>query len=245
MKRLLLSSFAVILCFGLSGPFNESHAQPSQESTQIASWIQQQKDNLAQIKQLYDNYTMARNTWNAVSNARDVSSMVNALGAPTRRFMPEASDLVSGVGQGTRLVENGGNIRSANQLFAALPQAQRSAEVGGRWLEEMNRRETTTANVQGTADLAVQDIQNRIAGLNAMQARIAVSPDAKDIADVTANIEVEKQNLALHQASMQALQLKLMAADRMEATRREQLEAQGAKRWSDATRYAVDRLQGP
>jgi hypothetical protein len=245
MKKFLMCGCAGILCFGLSGFYKNAHAQFAQESTQLLSWAKQVKDMGSQLQQLYQNYQMAQNTWNSLHNARDVSSMLSAVGSPVRRFLPEAGDLISTGTNGARLVQGAGSIRSANQLFSAIPQATRSAEVGATWLDEMNRRETTTANVQATADMALQDIQNRMANLSAMQARIAVSPDAKDIADVSANIEVEKQNLALHSASLQALQLKLAVADRAETTRREQFEAQGAKRWADATRSAVDNLQGP
>lgn len=239
MRKLVLLAGIAILSI------NSANAQgTAQETTQIASWLQQRSDNVRQIKQLYDNYVMAQRTWEAVYGARDMSTMVSALGGPTRRFLPDAGDLVSGIGDGTRLVENGARVRSANQLFAMVPQASRSTEVGGRWLEEMSRRETTTANVQATADLAVNDIQDRISKLGAMQTRIALSEDIKDIETVKATIAVEQQNLALHNSSMQALQLKLAAADRTEQTRREQFEAQGAKRWADATQSAVDQLQG-
>src|SRR5690349_12277805 len=245
MKRIILISFTGILCFGLSSFYKKASAQVATERTQLMSWIKQAKDMGSQLQQLYQNYQMIQNTWNAVSHARDVSSMIAAVGAPTRRYMPDAADLVSGIGTGARLVENAGNIRSLNQVFSALPQATRSAEVGATWIDEMSRREITSANAQATADKALQDIQNRMAGIIGMQARIAASPDAKDIADVAANIQLEQHNLALHQASLTALQLKLAAADRLEAARREQLEAQGARRWADATQGAVDRLQGP
>lgn len=212
------------------------------EIGQYAGWTKQAADMLRQIEEARRQYQMLFSTYQALSHVTDLSSLTAAVGSPIRRYLPEASGIVSMVGQGSQMLSSAGRYRSADSIFNALPQISSTANSAARWTEEMSRREVSTANAKSLADAGLLDMQDRMAALAAAQARIGIATDATELASIQATIQTSQMNLAAHEASVNSIRLALHAEDRAERQRAEQLMAQGSSQWGDAVRGSVDAL---
>lgn len=204
------------------------------------SWAKQALDMVNQLRQLQQQYMMLTRTYNAIAHATDVGGIASALGGVSRTYLPEASETLALVGQGSRLLSGAGGYRSADTLF--LPQAQSGLRQTERWLTEMERRQNATANAKAIAESGLADMQQRMGQLSAAQARVSASRDGTETAAVAALISTSRANLDAHNASIANLRLALHAEDRAERQRAEQMEAQGAADWGADTQWAADSL---
>lgn len=212
------------------------------EMGQMAGWVRQAGDMVSQLNQLRSQYLMLSRTYSAIAHATDVGGIASALGGVTRTYLPEASGTLSMVGQGARLFGNAGSYQSADRIFNSLPRIASTARSAERWTMEMERREMATANAKAIAEAGLADMQDRMAQLAAAQAHISAAQDGTELAAVGNLIATSRANLESHSASVDSIRLALHAEDRAERQRAEQMEAQGAAQWSEASRWAVDAL---
>jgi hypothetical protein len=214
----------------------------SRDSTQIIMWMKQQADNMRQIQQAIQQYQLLNRTYESISHATDISGVAYALGGVTRTYLPDYSQTLSAIGQGSRLVENAARVRSADQLFAMSGQATNMTRSAGRWAEDMERRENITANAKALAESGSADMQDRIAQLGAAQTRLAAAQDGTEVAAVNGLIAVNQANIQAHQAQIANLQLALAASDRTERQQAEQRQAQDASNLYQETRWAMESM---
>lgn len=249
MRNTILASVGVmaLACWpGSSANAQILCANCTNESTQIAVWLKQAADMAKQLQAAQQRYRMLVSTYNAISHATDINGVVNALGGVTRTYIPQASETLGLFGSVTRMFGNSQRHMEADRLFSY--EMSGLLDRGSRWMGrqagEMERRERVTANVRALAEAGMYDAQQRINELEAAEARIRASRDGTETAAVQAALQSVQMNMQAHQMQIQNMQMLLLAENRVDQQRAEQMQIMGASQWANETRRAVDRLAG-
>ncbi len=226
MRRILLAATtALTMAWAVPASAQWTVHDPLSNATRIV-------EAARSISEAIRQYQMLERTYSAIAHATDLQSLSSALGPVTRTFMPEAApalDAMRGVG---RMIGQAQQLRSGNRLY--VPQ------VMDEWANEMERRENATANAQAIAAAGMEDAQDRISRLSAMQLRLEAAQDGTEVAAVNGLIAVEQQNLAAHRAQIDQARLMLAAEERVERQRGEQRWRRDVDDWAAKTETALE-----
>lgn len=120
---------------------------------------------------------------------------------------------------------------------AALLEQNRVAEPeGDDWMaEEMNRRATSTANLQAVALQHMQVVEDRQQALQQFYDGIGDSPDIQQTAAIQARLQLEQNFAAGQQAQAQQLTSLVQLQNRVDHQRIEERQRKEAKELYDAT----------
>ncbi|NOG73588.1 MULTISPECIES: type IV secretion system protein [Roseicella] len=223
-RKLLIATTALTLCAVLPARAFDIVHDPASNATRIV-------EAARAISEAIRQYQMLERTYNAVAHATDLQGLAQALGPVTRTYMPEAGSALEsmrGVGQ---LWGQAQRLRTGNRIY--MP------PVLDEWANEMERRENATANAQAIAAAGMEDAQDRISRLSAMQLRLETAQDGTEVAAVNGQILVEQQNLAAHRAQIEQAHLVLAAEDRVAQQRSEQRWRRDVDDWAAKTEGAL------
>lgn len=225
MRRLLLALWMALVL--LIGPVSAQWTvhDPLSNATRIT-------EAARSIAEAIRQYQMLERTYSAIAHATDLQSLSSTLGPVTRTFMPEAGPALDAMRGAGRMIGQAQQLRSGNRLY--IPQ------VMDEWANEMQRRENVTANAQAIAAAGMEDAQDRISRLSAMQLRLEAAQDGTEVAAVNGLIAVEQQNLAAHRAQIDQARLMLAAEERVERQRGEQRWRRDVDDWAAKTETALE-----
>lgn len=239
MRSLLLAGVACVALHG-QAMAQAVVADPMQHLQTVLTRIQQAEHSLAQIRELQQQYRVMSNTYSTLTGARNIDDLTSALGGVSNTYLPGAREVMQGVGQGAGLLSGASRHMNADEAY--MPDIDPASRVGQRWLREMRRRQTVTANAKAIAENGLVDMETRIRQLNHAEQRLIQTIDLKDSVDVSGLVSVTQSNLKMHENQIASIRLALAAEERTERQREEQIAAQGAAEWSARTQWAVDAL---
>jgi hypothetical protein len=161
----------------------------------LAKWAQQFQQMETQYQQLVATYESLHHL-----NAQSLTTAAGLL-SNAQHLPGSAAAELPGLNYGANLSGAGQQFYNQNHYY--IPE-------GKDWHAlEMKRQETATDNLQGEAQTSLTAIEQRLAGLNALQASIPEQPDIQATASINARLSSEQAFLAneqSHLASVQALQ---------------------------------------
>lgn len=187
---------------------------------------------VAAVRELQRTYRMLDQTYNAIAHATDLQGAARLMGGMSRWALPPGSEvpgLLSALGSGQW-------GRAA--ALAAGSQVYRSPDADEVQVE-MDRRERITANVQSIALALSDDIEDRTANLEGLQARLEAARDGTEVAAVNGLIALEGQNLNAHRTALEGARVMLAADDRVVGQRREQMWRRDVDEHVEKTRGAL------
>lgn len=161
----------------------------------------------AQLDQLKSQYKQMERTYDGMNGSRGVNNLLQR--PDLRKYLPqEWQQVYDSVQRGDR---NGlsGKINAIKESNAVLS-ADRVKGLDAATAADLNRRRTSTAVAQGTADEAYRRSGERIDYLQSLASRIDTSSDPKAIMDLQAGIAAE-------QAQIQNEQMRLQLASQLQA----------------------------
>lgn len=226
MRRVLLAG-AACLCFAL---VDQAQAQrivhdPVHMAETIARGVNE-------VRQLERQYRQLVSTYEAITGPRALDRVAGALGGVSRSYMPRSGS-VTGLlhGQGGTFGQ-GQALLDRNRVYAPPERDE--------WAQEMERRETATANAQALAAAGLEDAEDRIARLDDMRVALERAQDTREAEGINGMIAVEQQNLAAHRTQLEQVALLLAAEDRVDRQRGEQRVRRDADEWIGKTRGALE-----
>jgi len=189
---------------------------------------------LAQLKQLEDMYTVARNSYQqlqqTVASVQHLNPQImnpgQALMNDAMRLPGSASTLMPGLNLGTSQSAAAQPFYNQNQYYA--PQGNDFAAA------EMQRRQVATANLQGEAQTGMTRIAQRLASLTQLENCIQQQPDVTAVAAIAARINAEHLYLANEGNNIQHLQLLQATQAHVDQQRAEQHGREQADQWDQA-----------
>jgi type IV secretion system VirB5/TraC/TraE/TrbJ family protein len=221
MRKVLLATVAVV---ALALPHQAYAVYPVHDATQIAQnaielarWVEQ----LASMKQQYDQLVR---TYNALSHATDLRSTASALGGLTRNYFPEANAI-------PELMRDASNLWGRGAYYNYNDMYYTSNVInkwGDRWNEEMERRMAVTSNAKAMAEAATYNAEDHVFKLDMLRARLEAATDVTEVSAVNGLIALEQQNLDAHRAQIQNVALLLEAEERVTLQRDEQMQRESA-----------------
>jgi hypothetical protein len=218
MKRLLLAATAAI-------PLLSGHAWAQSLVIDPASIAARAIEASRALTQAVQEYRMLETTYHALTNATSVEGIANAVGGVSRTFMPAAGEIQGLMnGRGGRFGTADGTMRE--DRFYAPAEAD-------QWSEEMERRETVTANAKAIAQAGLEDAQERIEQLTTAQSEIE---GAEGVTSNTAyaNLLASSQiNLNAHRMQLDQIRTMLAADDRVTAQRADQKVRKDLDGWRE------------
>ena len=189
---------------------------------------------LAQLKQLQDALTVAKNSYRelqqTVSSLQHLNPQImnpgQALMNDAMRLPGSASTAMPGLNFGSNLSGAGQPFYNQNQYYA--PQGNDFAA------QEMQRRQTATANLQGEAQTGMSRIAQRLASLTQLENCIQQQPDVTAVSAIAARINVEHLYLTNESNNIQQLQLMQATQAHVDQQRGEQHSREQTDRWDQA-----------
>ena len=237
MRRALLSAVAAAaLCAPMEARAQAIVNDPINLVENAATALSTAKtveEMVTAVRELRRTYLLLDQTYNAIAHTTDLRGAARVLGGVSRWALPPGSqipDLLTATGSGQW-------GRAAG--IAAGNMAYRTPEAD-EYQIEMDRRERITANVQAIALDLSDDIDRRVANLDALLERAEASKDGTEGGAVANLVAVEGQNMQAHRAALQNAHLMLLADSRVTEQRREQMWRRDLDEHIERTRGALD-----
>jgi len=189
---------------------------------------------LAQLKQLQDMYTVARNSYQQLQQTvASVQHLNPQTMNPGQALMNDAMRLPGSASTAMPGLNFGANQSAAGQPF--YNQNQYYAPQGNDFAaQEMQRRQVATANLQGEAQTGMNRIAQRLASLTQLENCIQQQPDVTAVSAITARINAEHLYLTNESNNIQHLQLMQQTQAHVDQQRAEQHSRQQADQWDQA-----------
>jgi hypothetical protein len=186
----------------------------------LARWAQQFQQMEAQYQQLVETYESLHHL-----NAQSLTTAAGLLGH-ARHLPGSAAAELPGLNYGANL--SGAAQQFYNQNHYYTPE-------GEDWNAlEMKRRQYATANLQGEAQISIEAIEHRLAGLTELQNSIPEQPDVTAVAAINARISSEQAFLANETNHIQQLQLLQQTQTHVDQQRAEQRSRELSDKWDAA-----------
>lgn len=228
MRRLLLTT-TILAPVLLSGGAVRAQGVPVYDN---ASNLARIAEAGRAIQQAIQEYRMLEQTYNSIAHATDVGGIAGALGGVSRTFMPQAGAIPGLMNGAGGRYGNAGQYLEQDRLYAP-------AEADA-WSEEMERRETVTANAKALAEAGLEDAQERVEQLQAAQGEIAAQEDGTANAATGNLIATSQLNLQAHQIQLDQIRTMLAADDRVTAQRQEQKVRKDLDDWHEQNAPALE-----
>lgn len=234
MKRILLASAAFLgLALGISAPAHALFGAGDLvfDPTNLAEQTRGILQDLNQFKQSYSmmqqQYDGIMSTVNALSHPNQALGMAKGLLNQQVQNPGSAPAYIPGLTFGSQL--SAGAARFLNQNRQYAPQ-------GDDWAAtEMRRQAQVSANLQAEVQAGMDRSQERIDGINELQANIDPQPDVQAVSALQARVATEHLFLQNEQNNVARLQLLGQVSARVDAQRAEQKGRQDAEDWADRT----------
>lgn len=235
MKRILLASAA---CLVLGG----SVSRPAYalfgvgdvviDPTHIAETTRGILQELNQFRQTYSmmqqQYQGIMSTVDAVSHPNRIMNMARGLAEQQMRSPGSMPYNIPGLAFGSQLSSGAARFLDQNRQF--IPQGNDFAA------QEMRRQAQVSANLQAEVQAGMDRAQERIEGIDELQANIDPQPDIQAVSALQARAATEHLYLQNEQNNVARLQLLSQVAARVDAQRAEQKGRQDAEDWAERTR---------
>ena len=245
MKRILMAGAAALALTAAAVPAQAQWAVYDAKSdvSRIMEAVRALQQAQMQYQMLVSQYQQLQATYNSIAHATSLGDIAGSLGGITRSYLPyneqlsAATSIMNGVGYGGTMQVLSGAERflSANRVY--------SAPTTDNWTQDMQRRETGTANLQLMAQTAMWESDNRRENLARLQARLEAAQDGTEVEAVNGLIAIEQQNLMASQAKFQSIQAMMVADQRVTDQRREQEQRQQAENLRAATNVSLTDLR--
>lgn len=174
----------------------------------------------AQLDQLKSQYKQMQQTYEGMNGARGVNNLLQR--PDLRKYLPQDWQQVYDSVQRGDTSALAGQINSIKSRNAVLS-TDRVNGLDAATATDLNRRRTSTAVAQGTADEAYRRSGDRIDYLQSLASQINNSSDPKAIMDLQAGIASEQAQIQNEQLRLQ-LASQLQAADDRKNLQREREE---------------------
>ena len=235
MKRTLLATVA-LTCLGLASA-RPAHAiactNCTQETTEVFREMKRGVEVAKQLTVLRDQYRQLQATYETLSHPNAVLDIGRDLLNEQMRSPGTAPTAIPGLAFGSRAARNADRFLDQNRLYA--PDGDDFAA------QEMRRRAQVTANLQAEALAGMERAQDRMAGLDELQASIEAQPDVTALAAVQARMASEQLFLQNEAANVGRLQLMQQTAARVDQDRAEQAGRRDAEEWRGRSMQAFER----
>ena len=237
MKRILLAS-AACLGFAFANP-GPAHAlfgvgDVVIDPTHIAETTRGILQELNQFRQSYammqQQYQGIMSTVNALSHPNQVMGMARNLAEQQMRSPGSMPSNIPGLAFGSQLSAGAARFLGQNRAYA--PQGDDFAA------QEMRRQAQASANLQAEVQAGMDRSQERIAGIDELQANIDPQPDVQAVAALQARVATEHLYLQNEQNNVARLQLLSQVSSRVDAQRAEQRGRQDAEAYGKSTEWA-------
>jgi hypothetical protein len=236
MRKLLLAGVALLV---LAGPADAAGIPVIDIALNTQIITNAVKDAAYWAKQAADmqqQYQQAKATYEALHHATDIGGVLGALGGVSNTYLPAGSEIPGLLSGAAGLWGQAGQFRDMGQLYAMTEQA-------GVLAEEMERRQTVTANAQAITAAATTGYQQHLQILSSLQDRLSQATDVTEVDAVNGLIAIEQQNLEAHKGLINATQVAMAADDRVTQQRLEQRRFKDAQELFNATQAMTDTLQ--
>lgn len=235
MKRILLASVA---CLGLAVTLPRSAnalfgaGDIVFDPTNLAEQTRHILQDLNQFKQAYSmmqqQYDGIMSTVNALSHPNRVMGMARGMLDQQMRNPGSMPSNIPGLAFGSQLSAGAARFLDQNRVYN--PQ-------GDDWqAQEMRRQAQVSANLQAEVQAGMDRSQERIEGINELEANIDPQPDVQAVAALQARVATEHLYLQNEQNNVARLQLLSQVSARVDAQRAEQKGRQDAEDWAARTR---------
>lgn len=186
--------------------------------TNAVQQLAQMEQQLAQLEQTYQ----------ALAHTTGVNSLAPSLGLPSVQDPLGSVAQLPGLLSGTSLGGAAQQFLGANRYYQ--PQGNDFTAL------ELQRRAQATANVQAIAQQNLQATQDRLAGLQDLQAQIDASPTTQDMGAIQARLAAESNFIQTQQAQAQQLALLQRAQEQVSQQREAEWQRQSADALFNATK---------
>lgn len=219
---------AGIAAFALTAPARAQMIvnDPMHQAMNALSWARQVQDMTRQYQQL-------RAQYDATARMAGAGSLAGNMGGLGRTYTPPGA-AVPGMMAGTSTWGSAEGFVRQNRRY--MP-AERDA-----WVEDMERRERTTANAQAMAAEGLMDTDQQLEQLAALQAEIDTTGTVVDAQALNVQMTGFRQNLELNRSKLEQARVMMAAQERAETLRAEQSLRESADSLTERTRGAVESL---
>lgn len=181
-----------------------------------------------EINTLERQYSQLQQTYQALAHLTSVNGIATSLGLPSVQNPLGAVSQVPGLLNGSRLAAGAQQFLNANRYYQ--PQ-------GNDFLaQEMQRRAQSTANIQALAQQNLQATEDRMTGLQDLQAQIDASPTTQDTGAVQARLNAESNFIQVQQTQAQQLQVLQRVQEQASQQRVAEWQRQSAEQQFNSTR---------
>jgi len=225
MRKILLAGVAVAVLAATGAP-RPAHAQvPVTDTASIGS---RAVEALRALTQMQQQYQQLQQTYQALAHTTSVNGVASQLGLGNVQNPMGAVSRLPGLLNGTNLGAGAQQFLSANRYYQ--PQGNDFAA------QEMQRRAQSNANIQALAQQNLDATQDRMDGLQELQAQIDQSPTTQDMGAVQARLVAESNFIQTQQAQAAHLQVLQRAQDEASRQRLAEWQRQSAEGQFNATR---------
>jgi hypothetical protein len=185
-----------------------------QMGKEAAHWISE----LAWYKRQWD--TMVT-TYNALTSITDLQSAAWAVGGLTRNFYPDANVIPELMSDTAQLWGTAGSWNSYDLAYQST--------IVDKWSVEMERRMGVTSNTKAMAESSSWNAQQHMSTLEVLNMRLQQAADINEVERIRGLIDLNQQNLQVHQQNTQNVALLLAAENRVTQQREEQMDRESAE----------------
>jgi len=178
--RKLFSAFAIVLSVA---SVNVAHAGiPVIDAASLAQAVQQVTAWGQQFEQMKSQFTQMQQQYTSLNGARGMASLVNNPAA--RQYLPADYQTIVSNGYG-----NSQAIRNAAKIYGI-----ENTALGGNAQKkaDFETKANRAAVNQAVAEGGYREASRRFADIQVLLDKVNTAPDAKDIADLQARIQVEQ-----------------------------------------------------
>lgn len=195
--------------------------------TDTASIGARAAEALRALSQMQQQYQQLQQTYQALAHTTSVNGIATSLGLPAVQNPLGAVSHMPGLMNGSTLAAGAQQFLSANRYY--------QAQGNDFMAQELQRRAQATANIQAVAQQNLQATEDRMGGLQELQAQIDASPTTQDMGAIQARFAAESNFIQVQQT--QAQQLQVLARVQEEASRQRVAEwqRQSAERQFNST----------
>lgn len=236
MKKVILAS---VIAAGLATASSPANAKivfdPAAFAQHAVQYIQTAAQWIKELAWYKQQYEMTTNVWNNLNNITDLRSASNAIGGLTRNYYPEASAIPDLMSDAASLWGRGGEWYS-NDLYYA-------SSLADKWSVEMDRRMVVTSNTKAMIEQSGKNAEEHLTRLEYLRGQLQAAPTITDVEAIRGLISLEQQNLLIHQAQADHVNVLLQAERQVAEMRQEQMNRESAEILWYATSPVRDTLR--
>ncbi len=222
MRKVILASVVAAGVATASAPARADIVfDPAAFGQHMAKYIQEAAHWVSEIawyKRLWDTGT---STVNNLTNITDLRSASYALGGLTRNFYPEANMIPELMSDAANLWGSGGQFYDQDLYY--------ESGVLDKWSREMDRRMVVSSNTKAMMDSSSKNAEEHFVRLEYLRNQLQAARSITDVEAIRGLISLEQQNLMIHQAQTDHVNVLLAAERQVAEMRQEQMSRESAE----------------